>query len=264
MNKIGIINHKGGVGKSTLTGNLGAFLNKNKKKVMLIDMDPQASLTTALGFKSDNIDRNIAEMMANIIENKTFDIRDYILRNEEDILLIPSGQELTKIELLLHQEIGREYILKKALEQLNDFDFDFILVDPPPFISLITVNILSYIDKALIPISPDFLSYKAFDILSESLNNIKNKTNSQLEIIGIVFNFADLRTFHAKDVMNITKKTLGNNTYIFKSVIRSHTGIKEAQIRGQSILSYNPKSIGAKDYNSFVNEFLEVINSGKE
>jgi len=264
MHKIGIINHKGGVGKSTLTGNLGAFLNKNKKKVILIDMDPQASLTMSLGFKPDNIDKNIAEMMTNIIENKDFDIRDYILRNEEDILLIPSGQELTKVELLLHQEIGREYILKKALKQLDDYGFDFILVDPPPFISLITINILSYIGKALIPISPDFLSFKAFDILSDSLKNIKNKTNSELEIIGIVFNFADLRTFHAKDVIDITKKTLGNDIYIFKSVIRVHTGIKEAQIKGQSILTYDPKSIGSKDYNNFVNEFLEVINSGKE
>lgn len=262
MHKIGIINHKGGVGKSTLTGNLGACLNSNNKKVIMVDMDPQASLTMALGFKPDDIDHNVAELMLNAIENRPFDIRDYILKNKEGLLLIPSGQELTKIELRLHQEIGREYILKKALEQLDSYGFDYILIDSPPFISLITINILSYIKGTLIPISPDFLSYKAFDILSDSLKNIKNKTNKDLEIIGIVFNFADLRTFHAKDVIEITKKTLGNDIYIFKSVIRAHTGIKEAQINGQSILSYSPESIGSKDFNSFVKEFLGVINNG--
>ena len=264
MNKIGIINHKGGVGKSTLTGNLGACLKNKNKKVVLIDMDPQASLTIALGFTDpDRIDNNITELMLNIIENKPFDIRDYILKNKEGLLFIPSGQDLTKVELRLHQEIGREYILKKALEQLDNYGFDYILIDSPPFISLLTVNILSCIEGALIPISPDFLSFKAFSILGDSINNIKNKTNPDLKVIGLVFNFADLRTFHAKNLIDFTRKTFGKDTYIFNSIIRAHTGIKEAQIKGQSIISYSPDSIGAEDYNKFVNEFLEVIHDKK-
>jgi len=264
MNKIGIINHKGGVGKSTLTGNLGACLSRKNKRTILVDMDPQASLTIALGFNNpDNIDNNIAELMLNILDNKPFNIRDYILENEEGLYLIPSGQDLTRVELRLHQEIGREYILKKALQYLEKYDFDYTLIDSPPFISLLTINILSCIEGALIPISPDFLSFKAFSILGDSLNNIKNKTNPDLKVIGLVFNFADLRTYHARDLINFTKKTFGNSTYIFNSIIRAHTGIKEAQIKGQSIISYSPDSIGAEDYNKFVNEFLEVIH-GKE
>lgn len=263
MNKIGIVNFKGGVGKSTITGNLGACLKNRNKKVVLIDMDPQASLTIALGFTDPNsIDNNIAGLMLNIIENRKFDIRNYIVKNKEGLLLIPSGQDLINVELRLHQEIGREYILKRALEQLDNYKFDYILIDSPPFISLITINILSCLEGALIPISPDFLSFKAFSILRDSLMNIKNKTNKDLRIIGIVFNFADLRTFHAKNLIEFTKKTFGDETYIFNSIIRVHTGIKEAQIKGQSIISYSPESIGSKDYNNFVSEFLEVVDNG--
>ena len=263
MNKISIINHKGGVGKSTLTGNLGACLKHENKKVILVDMDAQASLTIALGFNPDDIDNNIAALMLNVMDNKTFDIRDYIIKNKEGILLIPSGQELTKIELRLHQELGREYILKKALEQLEDYNFDYILMDSPPSVSLITVNILSWSEGILIPISPDFLSFKAFSILRDSIENIQNKTNKDLKVIGLVFNFADLRTFHTRNLIEFTKKTFGKDTYIFKTILRAHTGIKEAQIKGQSIIEYSPDSIGSEDYHNFVNEFLEVLN-GKE
>lgn len=263
MHKIGIINHKGGVGKSTLTGNLGACLKIKNKKVLLIDMDPQASLTIALGYREpDNIEMNIADLMIKTMDNQPYDIKDYILENKEGICLIPSGQELTRVELRLHQEIGREYILKKVLDSLDRYDFDFILVDSPPSVSLLTVNILSGIEGALIPISPDFLSFKAFSILGESINNIKRKTNPDLNVIGLVFNFADLRTFHARDLIDFTKKTFGDNTYIFKSIIRSHTGIKEAQIKGQSIITYSPDSIGSEDYKKFLSEFLEVMQNG--
>ena len=115
----------------------------------------------------------------------------------------------------------------------------------------------------LIPVSPEYLSYKALSILKDSIENIKNKTNKELSIIGIVFNLADLRTFHAKNLIEFTRKTFGD-TYIFNSILRAHTGIKEAQIAGQSITAYSPDSIGAKDYNNFVKEFLEVIKNGKE
>jgi chromosome partitioning protein len=263
MNKISIINHKGGVGKSSLTGNLGACLKHENKKVILVDMDAQASLTIALGFNPDDIDNNIAALMLNVMDNKTFDIRDYIIKNKEGILLIPSGQELTKIELRLHQELGREYILKKALEQLEDYNFDYILMDSPPSVSLITVNILSWSEGILIPISPDFLSFKAFSILRDSIENIQNKTNKDLKVIGLVFNFADLRTFHTRNLIEFTKKTFGKDTYIFKTILRAHTGIKEAQIKGQSIIEYSPDSIGSEDYHNFVNEFLEVLNGKK-
>lgn len=264
MYKIGIVNHKGGVGKSTLTGNLGACLKHKNKKTILVDMDPQASLTISLGINPDSIDNNIAALMLKVMENKTFDIRDYIVENKEGILLIPSGQELTTIELRLHQELAREYILKRALEQLDNYKFDFILIDSPPSVSLITVNILSWSQGILIPISPDFLSFKAFSILRDSLTNIQNKTNKDLKVIGLVFNLADTRTFHTKNLIEFTKETFGKDTYIFKSIIRAHTGIKEAQIKGQSIIAYGPESIGADDYNNFLNEFLEVVGNGKK
>lgn len=261
--KIGIVNQKGGVGKTTLTQNLACFLtNEHNRKVLAIDCDPQASLTTCMGFNSDDLDNTISKAIKKAIDGEEVNIREYILKNKEGVYLIPADILLTKIERALNPETMREFVLTRVLKGLDLLNFDFILIDSPPFLSLITDNILTYIERVLIPISPEFLSYKSFSIIAGSLKEIKSKTNPNLEIIGIIFNQVDLRTFHHKNVMEYSKKTLGDNVYIFNSIIRTNTLIREGQLKSQSILNYDPNSIGATDYKKFTNEFLEVLNNG--
>lgn len=261
--KIGIVNQKGGVGKTTLTQNLACSLNnEHSKKVLAIDLDPQSSLTTCLGFNSDDLENTITKAIKKTINGEEIDIREYILKNKEGIYLIGSDILLTKIERALTPETMREFVLKRTLKGLEALNFDFILVDSPPFLSLISDNILTFVDSVLIPISPEFLSYKAFSIIAGSLKEIKDKTNPDLETIGIIFNQVDLRTFHHKNIMEYSKKTLGENIYIFNSIIRTNTLIRESQLKGQSILTYDPSSNGSKDFKAFVNEFLKITNLG--
>ena len=258
--KIGIVNQKGGVGKTTVTQNLATYLTiEHKKKVLAIDLDPQSSLTTCLGYNPDDLDKTITKALKETIDGKEVNIQDYILKNKEGVYLIGSDILLTKVERALAPETMREFVLKRTLKGLEALNFDFILVDSPPFLSLISDNILTFVDSVLIPISPEFLSYKAFSIIAGSLKEIKEKTNPDLNIIGIIFNQVDLRTFHHKNIMEYTKKTLGENVFIFNSIIRGNTLIREAQLKSQSILSHDPGSIGAKDFKSLTAEFLEVI-----
>jgi len=263
--KIGIVNQKGGVGKTTVAQNLASFLTKEYgKKILAIDLDPQSSLTTCLGYSPDDLENTITKALKKTIDGEEINIREYILKNKEGIYLIGSDILLTKIERALAPETMREFVLKRTLEGLEALNFDFILIDTPPFLSLLVDNALTYIDRVLIPISPEFLSYKAFSILAGSLKEIKDKTNPDLEIIGIIFNLVDLRTFHHKNIMEYSKKTLGDNVYVFNSIIRTNTLIRESQLKGQSILTYDPNSIGAKDFKDFVNEFLKITNSGSD
>lgn len=157
--------------------------------------------------------------------------------------------------------ISRELFYRKALKDIDELDLDYILIDSPPYTSLITNNILTYAEGLLIPISPDFLTIRAFKILAEIIDIIKEDINPKLKIIGLLFNLVDIRTYHAKDVMQYTKETLGSSTYIFKNSIRTNTKIKEAQVKGQSILTYDPLAIGALDFLEFTKEFVSVIQN---
>ena len=258
--KIGIVNQKGGTGKSTLTQNLASILTlEHNKKVLVCDLDPQSSLTSCLGYNPDDIENTISKAIKKTIEGQEIDIKQYILKSKEGTYIIPADILLTKIERALSPETMREFILKRTLKDLDLLNFDFIFIDSPPFLSIITDNILTYVEKLLIPISPEFLSYKAFSLISGSYKEIKNKTNPNLSIIGIVFNQADLRTFHHKDIIKYFKKILENDIYVFNSIIRTHTGIREAQLKSQSILTYDSNSIGAIDYKNFTKEFMGVI-----
>lgn len=258
--KIAIFNSKGGVGKTTLVQNLASFLTKKyDKKVLMIDCDSQSSLTIANGYDPDKLENTLSKVIDKTINGEDIDITKYILKTKENVYLIPSDILLTKVERILYTETMREFILKRTLKQLDNLDMDFILIDSQPSLSLMSDNILSYTDKVLIPLSPNYLSFKSFDLITGCLKNIKEKTNPDIDILGIVFNIAEIKTFHHKDIMQFCKKAFGD-IYIFNSIIRKNTRIRESQINGQSILSYDDKSIGFDDYEKFTKEFLEVIN----
>lgn len=263
--KIAIFNSKGGIGKTTLTYNLASFLlNQHKKSVLALDLDPQASLTLCAGFDSEILENTLTKAISNTINGKEIKIGDYILKSKSGVYMMPSDILLTKVERQLAAETMREFVLKRTLVGLETIDLDYILIDSPPFLSLITDNILTYADSVLIPIAADYLSWKAFESLAGSIKEIQSKTNPNLRIIGIVFNIADMRTFHSKDIVKFAKKKLGNNIYIFNTIIRQCTKVREAQIKAESIFEYDSDCIGFADYNSFTKEFLEVTNGKKK
>lgn len=261
MKKIAIVNQKGGVGKSTVCQNLAVCLTKLNKKILCIDSDPQASLTSAFGFNGDELENTLPVLLENHLNKETINLKDFIIKTPEGVYLLPSDIRLTNIDRSLQNIISRELFYRKALKDIDNLDLDYILIDAPPYTSLIVNNILTYAEGLIIPISPDFLTLRAFNILADTISIIKEDVNPSLEIIGLLFNQVDTRTYHAKDVMKYTKDTIGNNTYIFKSTIRTNTKIKEAQVKGQSILTYDPLAIGALDFLEFTKEFLTVIQN---
>lgn len=261
MKKIAIVNQKGGVGKSTVTQNLATCLTRLNKKILCIDSDPQASLTSAFGLKPDDLDNTLPLLLEKHLNKEDINLKEFIIKTAEGVFLLPSDIRLTNIDRSLQNIISRELFYKKALGEIDKLDLDYILIDSPPYTSIIVNNILTYAEGIIIPVSPDFLTLRAFNILADTINLIREDTNPDLKIIGLLFNLVDLRTYHAKDVMEYTKSTLGNNIYIFKNSIRQNTRIKEAQVKGQSIISYDPKAIGALDFQTVTKEFLSVISN---
>jgi len=257
--KIGIINHKGGVGKSTVCQNLAVCLHKQGSKILVIDSDPQASLSIACGLKPDELENTLPVLLERYLDKKPINLKDFIIKTDEQIFIIPSDIRLSNVDRALGNMVARELVYKKAFKELEDLDIDFLIIDGPPGTSILVNNILSYIDGALIPLSPDYLTIRAYKILAEIIDIIKESINPSLKVM-ILFNLVT-RTWHANDIMQYTRKTLGNDTYIFKNSIRQNTKIKEAQTAGMSVLNYFDKALGSSDFKAFTEEFINIIKN---
>ena len=155
--KIAIFNSKGGVGKTTLVQNLASFLtNKYSKKVLMIDCDSQASLTTAVGYDPDKLENTLSKLIDKTINGENIDITKYIIKTKEGVYLLPSDILLTRVERILYIETMGELVLKRTLKKLDNLDLDYIFIDSQPSLSLMSDNILTYSDKILIPLSPNY------------------------------------------------------------------------------------------------------------
>ena len=241
-----ISNHKGGVGKTTSTINIGSALASKKKKVLLVDLDPQANLTQSLGIKESEItiyDNLKGEKLISPIEYKN------------NLYVLPSSLDLSAAEIELSSEPGREYILKEFLFKLKD-KYDYILIDCPPSLGLLTINALTAADFVIIPMQAEFLPLRGLAKLNEVIGKIKARLNTNLEIGCVFLTQYDARKILNRDVAESVSEHFGNK--FLKNKISNNIALAEAPSQGKDIFSYNRNCKGAEDYMQVVQEMMDI------
>jgi chromosome partitioning protein len=257
MSIICIANQKGGVGKTTTAAALSEGLAEYKKRVLIIDWDPQASLTISLGFHPEELKLTSYEVLTSAIRtNGRYSLSDVILKTKNpNVDLVPANIELSQAQLDLVNAFSRELVLKEMLQPVMK-NYDYILVDCLPSLGLLTINALSTANKVLIPLQADFLAMKGLAMLLPTILRVQEKINPSLEILGILFTMTNSRTLHSQEVIEVTKKAFGDRIRVFKTTIPLSVRFKEAPAAGMSILSYAPTSDGAEAYRLFTKEVL--------
>lgn len=246
---ISISNHKGGVGKTTSAINIGAGLNRLKKKVLLIDLDPQANLSQSLG---------VVEPDTNIYGAIRGDYKLQPIEILKGLDLIPSTLDLSGAEVEMSGEAGREYILKELIEPIRS-SYDFIIIDSPPSLGLLTINSFTASDEILIPLQAQYLALQGLTKLIEVVDKIKRRLNKELEIGGVFITQYDKRKVLNRDVAETIKTHFKDE--VFKTMIRDNIALAEAPANGLDIFRYSPKSYGAEDYLSLSKEILKKLSN---
>lgn len=264
MRTIALMNQKGGVGKTTTTVNLGAALAEMGQRVCLIDLDPQAHLTINYGIEPT---RDIISLY-NVLIDQNRSILEAMHQVEGRIAVVPSSIDLAAADIELVAVLGREMLLKKRLEAARDsMQFDYLLLDCPPSLGLLTINALAAADEVIIPMQPHFLALQGMAKLLETVQLVSRRMNPRLKISGIALTMFDSQTKLCNEVVaeleNFIIEARGRNlpwsdAIIFQTRIRRNIKLAESPSFGQTIIRYGPKSAGANDYRSLAREVLEM------
>lgn len=242
---ISVSNQKGGVGKTTSVHALGTALAQNGMKVLLVDLDPQSSLTISAGLEPQDIEVSIYDALVRG--------RDLpIVTLSERLHLTPSNIDLSAAEMELINELGRERVLADKLRPLKN-TYDAILIDSPPSLGLLTINALTAADGVLIPVNSEYLAMRGLQLLLDTITKVKTRLNPSLQVLGILPTMFDHRTIHAREILAGLKEQYGKTIPIFSPVRRS-VRFAEAPIVGQSILDYAEALEGAEAYRTLAQE----------
>lgn len=247
---IAIANQKGGVGKTTTAINLSACLVEQGKKVLTIDMDPQGNTTSGLGLEKAELEHTVYELMLGECT-----IRESMIQTDiENLFVIPSNVNLAGAEIELLGIDDREYILKNEVDYIKE-DFEFIIIDCPPSLNMLTINAMTTADTVLVPIQCEYYALEGLSQLIHTINLVKTRLNPSLQMEGVVFTMYDARTNLSLQVVEDVKSNL--NTNIYKTIIPRNIRLAEAPSHGLPINLYDAKSTGAESYRLLAKEVIE-------
>ncbi len=249
-------NQKGGTGKTTTVANLGIGLARQGKHVLLVDADPQGSLSISLGFtQPDEILITLSDVMEKVLAGQSLAAGEGILHHEEGIDLMPANITLSGTELSLVNAMNREKILKKYVDCVNR-PYDYVLIDCMPSLGMLTINALAAADRVLIPVQAQYLSAKGLEQLILTVRKVKKEINPRLKIDGILLTMVDHRTNYAKEISALIRETYSEQIKVFKIDIPLSIRAAETSAEGKSIYAYDAKGKAAEAYRELTKEVL--------
>lgn len=251
-----ICNQKGGVGKTVTTVNLGIGLAREGKRVLLVDVDSQGSLTASLGYQHpDQMENTLAEILGRIISDEPVSPGEGIIHHAEGVDLLPANIELSGLEVTLVNTMSRETILREYLNSVRD-QYDVILLDCCPSLGMLTINALAAADAVMIPLMAHYLSIKGMEQLIRTISNVKRKINPQLEIAGILITMADMRTNYSREIVELLHSAYGGKLRIFDSIIPLSIRAAETSAEGRSIYLHDPAGKVSAAYAALTREVM--------
>ncbi|TYQ17825.1 UNVERIFIED_CONTAM: chromosome partitioning protein [Acetivibrio alkalicellulosi] len=255
---ISIVNQKGGVGKTATTLNLGYALSEMGKKVLLIDFDPQSSLTVCLGYdNTDSLSTTIYNLMALATEEEDLPEKEKYIQKIGKLDLIPCNLELSAIEIALVNVMSRELILKSIVDEIKS-NYDYVIIDCSPSLGMLTINALAACDSVIIPVTPQYLSAKGLELLLRNIIRVKKRINQKIEVDGILLTMYTERMKLTKEVLSIIQDAYGNYINIFSSMIPTSVKVGEANMKSKSIIEYDPKNKVTTKYVEFAKEVASL------